>query len=198
MSIIFAKEVGQEQGVRIFEPLVDCDHETGEIYVPRYNTKNVLKAHEDGETRGYLAQGMKMLYVPYPVYQDLKAQLSLLLEKIAEIQHEMNGLNISGHRDVPLWQFMLNNASLLYGAGAKLMLHEDGGVCVITDEEYAEMLRDDSDDDEAEEDDDIYGDECPEDDVPDEDSEENGDEEPEEQTRHIHITIYPHPADTDE
>lgn len=197
MSIVFAKELGWKTGDRIFEPLVDYNQETGEIYIPRYNTRDVLKAHEDGEARGYLAQGMKMVYVPYPIYQELKEQLSSLLNKLSAIQQELNGVNLSEHREVSLWEFMVTNSAILYGAGAKLMLREGGGCCVITDKEYAEMLRDEPDDDESEEDDDIYGDDCPEDDVPDEDPEEDEDEEPEEHPRHIRITIYPHPSTDD-
>lgn len=193
MSIVFAKELGWETGDRIFEPLVDYNQETGEIYIPRYNNRDILKAHEEGEARGYLAQGMKMVYVPYPIYQELKEQLSALLNKLSAIQQELNGVNLSEHREVSLWEFMVTNSAMLYGAGAKLMLREGGGCCVITDEEYAEMLRDKSDEDE----DDLYGEECPEDDVPDEDPEEDEDEEPEEHPRHIHITIYPHPGTDD-
>lgn len=193
MSIVFAKELGWETGDRIFEPLVDYNQETGEIYIPRYNTRDVLKAHEDGEARGYLAQGMKMVYVPYPIYQELKEQLSALLNKLSAIQQELNGVNLSEHREVSLWEFMVTNSAMLYGAGAKLLLHEDGGCCVITDKEYAALLQAD---DESEEENDIYGEECPEDDVPDEDPEEDGDEEPEEEPPHsIRIIFQRHSTD---
>ena len=176
MSIIFAKEVQDKENL-ILEPLVDYNRETGEIYIPRYNTKEILKAHKEGEARGYLSQGMKMVYVPYTVYQELQEQLSVLLDKLSAIQHELLALNQSyfGKAHIPLWNFVENNQALLTGAGAKLMLYDDGKCRVITDKDYAALQKgsSDADDDELEEPEDISEAEDMEDDVWDEEPEEN-------------------------
>ena len=93
MSINFVKEIEEQQGYRVLEPMVDYNRETGQIYIPRYNTRDLLKAHKEGEARGYLSQGMKMAYIPYPIYQELQEHLSVLLNKLSAIQQEMLDLN---------------------------------------------------------------------------------------------------------
>ena len=176
MSIIFIKEIEEQQGYRVLEPMVDYNRETGQIYIPRYNTRDLLKAHKEGEARGYLSQGMKMAYIPYPIYQELQEHLSVLLNKLSAIQQEMLDLNQAYFKEahIPLWSFLENNQGLLTGAGAKLMLLDNGEVRVITDKDYVALQGDsDADDDELEEPEDISGDEDIEDDVEDEEPEEN-------------------------
>lgn len=174
MSIVFVKEIQEQQGYRILEPMVDYNRETGQIYIPRYNTKDVLKAHTEGEERWYLSQGMKMAYIPYTIYQELQEQLSVLLNKLSAIQQEMLDLNQAYFREahIPLWNFMENNQALLTGAGAKLMLLDNGECRVITDKDYV-ALQESSYEDDPEELDDLQDEEDSEDDVSDEEPEEN-------------------------
>lgn len=198
MSIIFVKEIQEEQGYqgyRILEPMVDYNPEKKEIYIPRYNTRDLLKAHKEGEDRGYLSQGMKMAYIPYTIYQELQEQLSVLLNKLSAIQQEMLDLNQSyfGKAHIPLWNFVENNQALLTGAGAKLMLLDNGECRVITDKDYV-ALQEASYEDDPEELDDLLDEEDSEDDVSDEE-----DEEPEENPKEPHkiriILQYPEEDD---
>ena len=174
MSIIFVKEIEEQQGYRVLEPMVDYNRETGQIYIPRYNTRDLLKAHKEGEDRGYLSQGMKMAYIPYAIYQELQEQLSVLLNKLSAIQQEMLDLNQAYFREahIPLWSFLENNQGLLTGAGAKLMLLDNGECRVITDKDYV-ALQESSYEDDPEELDDLQDEEDSEDDVSDEEPEEN-------------------------
>ena len=134
--------VEKKEGTGLYEPLVDCKPDMETLYIPYWDTKEVLKAQAEGEARGYTNNPeveVKLTYIRYETYAALKEKLANLVATLTEMRDKMS-MNPFATEKMPLAMFMARNKELLQNAGDSWLMSEDGGEAKLVDPDTARFI----------------------------------------------------------
>ena len=119
----------------LYEPVVDYDGE--QIYIPHWETKQVLRAEEEGA--GYREVGAIMARITYDTLNQLNDNLQMLLRRVDTFKNAMENVFSNGE-ERGLAEFMYDNQKTFQHAGDSYLIKGESDTLELISEDIAKHL----------------------------------------------------------